>query len=54
MRRARSSGRDIWTKGFDKRFCNDRKDLAGVVEYIKGHGRISRFVYVEEEFSLDV
>jgi REP element-mobilizing transposase RayT len=39
-------GRKIWTKGFDKRFCNDPDDLHKMVEYVRGHENLTRFVYI--------
>ena len=39
-------GMKVWTKGFDKRFCNHPDQLCKMVEYIRGHEKLTRFVYV--------
>ena len=39
-------GKKIWTKGFYNKYCNNNRQLFEVVEYVKGHGRLTPFVYV--------
>lgn len=29
---------NVWTKGYDKRFCFDDEELRGRIEYVEGHG----------------
>jgi REP element-mobilizing transposase RayT len=41
LRKVGLTGR-IWTKGFDKRFCFDRKSLENRIRYVNSHNRPPR------------
>ncbi len=40
------AGKSIWTRGFNKKFYTDAKQLGTMIEYIKGHETITPLVYV--------
>ena len=41
------AGKSVWTKGFDNRFCNNAEQLSSMIKYIKGHKKITPFVYID-------
>ena len=41
------AGKPVWTKGFDSRFCNSAEQLSSMIKYIKGHKKITPFVYID-------
>ncbi|MBN1436951.1 MAG: transposase [Sedimentisphaerales bacterium] len=36
----------VWTKGFNKRFCNNSRQLKGMVDYIDGHRCLTSWVFI--------
>lgn len=42
------TGKPIWTRGSNKKFCNNEKQLRSMIDYIKQHEKLTPYVYIKK------